>query len=55
LYAAKAAEHIAAQILAGELQPGERLNIRDLVAKTGLGSTTLRDGPSRLIARGLVK
>jgi GntR family transcriptional regulator, carbon starvation induced regulator len=53
--AAKAAEHIAAQILAGELQPGERLNIRDLVARTGIGSTPLREGLSRLIARGLVK
>lgn len=53
--AAKAAEQIAAQILSGELRPGERLNIRDLVAKTGIGSTPLREGLSRLIARGLVK
>lgn len=53
--AAVAAEKISAMILSGELGGGERLKIRDLVRQTQIGATPLREGISRLIARGLVK
>ncbi|MBX3575073.1 MAG: FCD domain-containing protein [Mesorhizobium sp.] len=52
--AAIAAERVSAMILSGELRSGDRLNIRDLVKQTGIGATPLREGISRLIARGLV-
>lgn len=53
--AAIAADTISAMILSGDLKGGSRLNIRDLVGQTGIGATPLREGISRLIARGLVK
>jgi DNA-binding GntR family transcriptional regulator len=46
---------LADEILTGELKAGSRLYIRDLIARTGLGATPLREGATQLVARGLVE
>lgn len=53
--AAKAAHLIAEQILGGEIDAGSPLVMRELIARTGLRATPLREGVTRLLARGLVK
>jgi DNA-binding GntR family transcriptional regulator len=53
--AGRAARILAEEILAGEIAAGSRLYIRELVARTGFGATPLREGVTRLVARGLVK
>src|SRR5690606_23577478 len=43
------------QILEGEINAGSPLVLRELMARTGLRATPLREGMTRLLARGLVK
>jgi DNA-binding GntR family transcriptional regulator len=53
--AGQAAKQILDEIISGDLKAGGRLYIRDLMMRTGLGPTPLREGMSRLVASGLVK
>lgn len=53
--AGQAAKQILDEITSGDLKAGGRLYIRDLMMRTGLGPTPLREGMSRLVASGLVK
>ena len=50
----RAAQMVGDEILSGRLQAGSRLHIRQLAERTGIGPTPLREGLSRLLARGLV-
>ena len=50
----RAAQVVGDEILSGRLQAGSRLHIRQLAERTGIGPTPLREGLSRLLARGLV-
>ncbi len=50
----RAAALVEADILSGGLAPGARLGIAERAAHYGIGATPLREGLSRLIARGLV-
>jgi DNA-binding GntR family transcriptional regulator len=50
----RAAALVEADIVSGAFAPGARLAIADLVAHYGIGATPLREGLSRLIARGLI-
>lgn len=50
----RAAQVVGDEILAGRLQAGSRLHIRQLAERIGIGPTPLREGLSRLLARGLV-
>jgi GntR family transcriptional regulator, carbon starvation induced regulator len=45
---------VEADIVSGALAPGARLAIADLAAHYGVGATPVREGLSRLIARGLI-
>jgi GntR family carbon starvation induced transcriptional regulator len=45
---------VEADIVSGALAPGSRLAIADLAAHYGIGATPVREGLSRLIARGLI-
>lgn len=45
---------VANAILSGALKPGCRLSLPMLAANFGIGATPLREGLSRLVARGLV-
>jgi GntR family carbon starvation induced transcriptional regulator len=45
---------VEADIVSGALAPGSRLAIADLAAQYGIGATPVREGLSRLIARGLI-
>ena len=45
---------IEQDIIAGELAPGARLGIIDLVQRYDIGATPLREGLSRLMSRGLI-
>lgn len=51
----RAATMIEWDILAGRLEPGSRLGIHALSAQYAIGATPLREGISRLVARGLVR
>jgi GntR family transcriptional regulator, carbon starvation induced regulator len=51
----RAAMLIEWDILAGRLEPGSRLGIHALSAQYAIGATPLREGISRLVARGLVR
>ena len=50
----RAANLIEQDILAGDLAPGSRLGIVDLVQRYEIGATPLREGLSRLMSRGLI-
>lgn len=50
----RAAALVEQDILAGLLQPGDRLGIHALSARYGIGATPLREGLSRLVSRGLI-
>ncbi len=50
----RAAQVVGEEILSGRLAAGSRLHIRQLAEQTGIGPTPLREGLSRLLARGLV-
>ena len=50
----RAAALVEADIVSGALAPGSRLAIADLAAHYGIGATPVREGLSRLIARGLI-
>src|SRR5918911_1171875 len=50
----RAANLIEQDILAGNLAPGSRLGIVDLVQRYDIGATPLREGLSRLMSRGLI-
>jgi GntR family transcriptional regulator, carbon starvation induced regulator len=50
----RAAARIETDIVSGALAPGARLAIADLAAHYGIGATPLREGLSRLLARGLI-
>lgn len=50
----RAAAVVQRDILTGRLEPGARLGIVDLTQVYGVGATPLREGLSRLVARGLV-
>ena len=50
----RAAAVVEHDILAGLLQPGDRLGIHALSARYGIGATPLREGLSRLVSRGLI-
>jgi DNA-binding GntR family transcriptional regulator len=50
----RAASRIQRDILAGHLAPGARLGIAELVERYDIGATPLREGLSRLVARGLI-
>jgi len=45
---------IETDIVQGALAPGARLGIADLAAHYGVGATPVREGLSRLVARGLI-
>jgi DNA-binding GntR family transcriptional regulator len=50
----RAAQALHRGILGGALTPGARLGIAELVKQYGIGATPMREGLSRLVARGLV-
>ena len=50
----RAAGLVERDIIAGNLAPGARLGIVDLVERYDIGATPLREGLSRLISRGLI-
>lgn len=50
----RAAVLVEHDILAGQLEPGARLGIVDLVRRYDIGATPLREGLSRLVSRGLI-
>ena len=50
----RAAALVEADIVSGALAPGARLGIAERAARYGIGATPLREGLSRLVARGLV-
>jgi DNA-binding GntR family transcriptional regulator len=50
----RAATLVEHDILAGNLPPGSRLGIVDLVQRYEIGATPLREGLSRLMSRGLI-
>jgi GntR family carbon starvation induced transcriptional regulator len=50
----RAAALIERDIISGDLAPGARLGISDLVQRYDIGATPLREGLSRLISRGLI-
>jgi DNA-binding GntR family transcriptional regulator len=50
----RAANLVERDIIAGDLVPGARLGIVDLVQRYEIGATPLREGLSRLVSRGLI-
>jgi DNA-binding GntR family transcriptional regulator len=50
----RAAVLVEHDILTGQLEPGARLGIVDLVRRYDIGATPLREGLSRLVSRGLI-
>ena len=50
----RAATLVEHDILSGQLAPGSRLGIVDLVQRYDIGATPLREGLSRLVSRGLI-
>jgi GntR family carbon starvation induced transcriptional regulator len=50
----RAAALIERDIIAGDLAPGARLGISELVQRYDIGATPLREGLSRLVSRGLI-
>ncbi|MDB5502024.1 MAG: GntR family transcriptional regulator [Tardiphaga sp.] len=50
----RAASLVQHDIIAGNLAPGTRLGIVDLVQRYEIGATPLREGLSRLVSRGLI-
>src|SRR5262245_10632838 len=50
----RAANLVEQDIIAGDLAPGSRLGIADLVQRYEIGATPLREGLSRLVSRGLI-
>jgi GntR family transcriptional regulator, carbon starvation induced regulator len=50
----RAASLLQRDILAGHLAPGARLGIVELAQRYDIGATPLREGLSRLVARGLI-
>jgi DNA-binding GntR family transcriptional regulator len=50
----RAATLVERDILTGDLAPGARLGIVDLVERYDIGATPLREGLSRLVSRGLI-
>src|ERR1700688_2970938 len=50
----RAASLVERDIIAGNLAPGARLGIVDLVERYEIGATPLREGLSRLVSRGLI-
>jgi GntR family carbon starvation induced transcriptional regulator len=50
----RAATLVERDIIAGDLAPGARLGIVDLVRRYEIGATPLREGLSRLVSRGLI-
>jgi GntR family carbon starvation induced transcriptional regulator len=50
----RAASLVEHDIIAGNLAPGARLGIVDLVHRYEIGATPLREGLSRLVSRGLI-
>ncbi len=50
----KAAALIQRDILEGQLAPGMRLGVVDLVQRYEIGATPIREGLSRLVSRGLI-
>jgi GntR family transcriptional regulator, carbon starvation induced regulator len=50
----RAAAFVEADIVAGAFAPGARLAISDLAARYAIGATPIREGLSRLVARGLI-
>lgn len=50
----RAAAWVEADIVSGALPPGSRLAIADLAARYNVGATPVREGLSRLVARGLI-
>jgi GntR family transcriptional regulator, carbon starvation induced regulator len=50
----RAANLLEQDIISGNLAPGSRLGIADLVERYDIGATPLREGLSRLVSRGLI-
>lgn len=50
----RAVELLQRGILSGELAPGQRLNVMDLVALYGIGATPIREALSRLLSHNLI-
>jgi GntR family transcriptional regulator, carbon starvation induced regulator len=50
----RAAAFVEAEIVSGTLAPDSRLAIAELAARYGVGATPVREGLSRLVARGLI-
>ena len=53
--AERAAAVLQRAVLTGELPPGSKLRIHDLMKAYGIGATPLREGLSRLVAAGFVE
>lgn len=53
--AERAAAVLQRAVLTGELPPGSKLRIHDLMKTYGIGATPLREGLSRLVAAGFVE
>lgn len=53
--AERAAAVLQRAVLTGELAPGSKLRIHDLMKTYGIGATPLREGLSRLVAAGFVE
>ncbi|TCW78791.1 GntR family transcriptional regulator [Burkholderia sp. SRS-46] len=51
----QAFRQLRADIIAGEIGPGERLRIQALVERYGIGATAIREALSRLTSDGLVE
>ena len=50
----RTAARVESDIVSGALPPGSRLAIAELAARYGVGATPVREGLSRLVARGLI-
>lgn len=48
-------EQIRKSIITGELQPGEKINIKELTVKYGVSETPLRTALNRLVAENLIE
>ncbi|MDB5576386.1 MAG: transcriptional regulator, GntR family [Bradyrhizobium sp.] len=53
--AERAAAVLQRAVLTGELAPGSKLRVNDLMKAYGIGATPLREGLSRLVAAGFVE
>jgi DNA-binding GntR family transcriptional regulator len=48
-------DRVRADVIGGQLRPGERLRVQALSARYGIGATAIREALSRLVTDGLVQ